>query len=501
MKIFRFLFAAAILCFAFNTYVFACSCMPRPTVLDAFDASELVVATRLVGVEKVREKSKTNEYDIGYITSVTMIVTKVYKGDVKVGDELKFAQGGGADCVWTFDEEEVGLEFLFYLAEPSKGHPVFGDEDPRADAGPMYYASTCGRSNSLKGAVDDLAYLDKIDKVLGKTRLSGRFGTWYDYGFDREGIKLTIIGKEKTFTAKTDKNGFFEVYDLPPGEYIVRVDVPFGWKIDDYMVCQTSTGYDQFDPRGELTSKAEVPVKIEKNSHSALDLFFAIDTTIKGKVLSPLGKPMKGVCVKAVSTKSDIQKGLGPSDCSDENGEFAIEEIAPGNYILVANEDGKRDSEEPFGRLYFPGVNDAANAAVILVEAGKPVSGQVLQIPRTDELIKIEGVLVYSDDTPVKNEYVEFSPDDATAFDESGVRTDNNGKFVMSIVKGSTGKIAAKLSVYSSRFKNCPAATKLFKERNSEWVSLYTEPVVITATQPEQIRLKFDFPYCEEDDD
>jgi hypothetical protein len=302
-------------------------------------------------------------------------------------------------------------------------------------------------------------------------------------------------------TAKTDKNGFFEVYDLPPGEYTARVDVPFGWKIDDYMVRQTSTGYDPFDPRGELTSLAEVPVKIEKNSHSALDLLFVIDTAIKGKVLSPLGKPMKGVCVKAVSTNSGKAQGLGSSDCSNEKGEFVIEEIAPGNYILVANEDGKRDSEEPFGRLYFPGVKDPANAGVILVEAGKHVTGQILQIPRTDELVMIEGVLVYSDDEPVRNEYVEFLPDDSAVFDKSRVRTDDNGRFVISIVKGSTGKITAKVSVYSSRFKNCPAAEKLLKEKNSTWMEVNTEPIIVTGTQPGQIRLKFDFPYCEEDDD
>lgn len=501
MKIFRFLFAVALLCFAFNAAIFACSCAQRPTVLDAFDGSHLVVATRLAAVEKVREKSEKNDYDISYITSVTMIVTKVYKGDVKVGDELKFAQGGGGDCVWTFDEEEVGLDFLFYLGEPSKGHPMIGDDDPRADAGPMYYAFTCGRSNSLSGAVDDLAYLDKIEKVRGKTRLSGRFGTWSDDGFDREGIKLSIIGKEKTSTAKTDKNGFFEVYDLPPGEYTARVDVPFGWKIDDYMVRRSSTGYLEYDPSGDPISKVEIPVKIEKNSHSALDLLFVIDTAIKGKVLSPLGKPMKDVCVNAIPTVSEKPSGFGRSDCSDENGEFVIDEIAPGNYILVANEDGKRDPDEPFGRLYFPGVKDASNAAVILVEAGKHVTGQVLQIPRTDELVMIEGVLVYSDDTPVKNEYVEFSPDDSTSFDESRVRTDNNGRFVIGVVKGSSGKITAELSVYTNRFKNCPAAEKLTKAKNSRWVKLSSNPVIITGTQPEQIRLKFDFPYCEEDDD
>src|SRR5687767_5123987 len=84
---------------------FACSCATKPTVVDYFESSDLVVATRLVSVDKTREKER--EHDIEYIRSATMIVTKVYKGNVKPGQALKFAQGGGADCVWTFDEEWI----------------------------------------------------------------------------------------------------------------------------------------------------------------------------------------------------------------------------------------------------------------------------------------------------------------------------------------------------------------------------------------------------------
>src|SRR5688572_3718716 len=125
--------------------VFACSCATKPTVLDYFEDSDLVVATRLASVEKIGEKE--SKYDIHHIRSATMIVTKVFKGNIKPGDAMKFAQGGGADCVWTFDEEWVGEEFLFYVDKPTKGHPWMGEEDSSAE--PMYRAITCGRSNSL----------------------------------------------------------------------------------------------------------------------------------------------------------------------------------------------------------------------------------------------------------------------------------------------------------------------------------------------------------------
>src|SRR4051794_39846188 len=85
---------------------FACSCLAKPTVLDYFESSDLVVITKLMSVEKTGEKE--GEYDIHYIRSVKMLVEKVYKGNVKEGDILTFGQGGGADCIWTFDEEWIG---------------------------------------------------------------------------------------------------------------------------------------------------------------------------------------------------------------------------------------------------------------------------------------------------------------------------------------------------------------------------------------------------------
>jgi len=42
-----------------------------------------------------------------------MIVEKVFKR--KVRDEIVFGQGGGAECIWTFDEKSIGHQFSSYL--------------------------------------------------------------------------------------------------------------------------------------------------------------------------------------------------------------------------------------------------------------------------------------------------------------------------------------------------------------------------------------------------
>ena len=474
--------------------VLACSCAAKPTVLDSFEESELVVATRLASIEKTREKEE--EFEVGHIRSATMIVTKVFKGNVKPGQALKFAQGGGADCVWTFEEEWVGEEFLFYLSPPSKGHPwMKGPED--ANAEPMYRAITCGRSNGWEGAIDDRAYLENLSKVRGKTRLSGRFGAWFDT-FTGADIKLKIAGKTKTYTAKTDKDGFFEIYDLPPGEYLVTVDLPLGWKINNYMLERTSTGYEEFDPRAKAKTKNQIPVRIQSGRHVALDLTFDVDSAIKGVVLSPAGRPMKDVCVKAVSTELKEGDYRGRFDCTNEKGEFVIEEMGRGNYILVVNDDGRPSESNPFGVVFYPGVTDFKNAGVIAVEPGKYVTDRVIQIPQTVELVTIKGKLLYSDGNPVVDERVVFAPVDEKRFDTVRQQTDATGGFLFRLPKGAAGSIFGVMYVYSGEFKNCPKLEAIIKESGKTAHTVNSTEVAVSGMESaELVEITFRFPSCE----
>jgi hypothetical protein len=465
--------------------------MARPTVLDQFESSELVVATRLVSVDKLREKER--EYDIEYIRSATMIVTKVYKGNVKPGQALKFAQGGGADCVWTFDEEWINEEFLFYLDKPSKDRWI-GEE--RAPDEPMYRAITCGRSNSLEGAVDDLAYLDNIAKLRGKTRLSGKFGAWFGT-FTGSDIKLKIAGKTKTYAARTDKNGFFEVYDLLPGEYVVTVDLPVGWKLNDYMLERTSTGYGEFDPRAKAIAKNQVPVLIKPAQHSALDLTFDIDTAIKGRVLSPDGKPMEGVCVKAVSTELKEGDYRGRSDCTNKKGEFSIEEMGRGNYILVVNDDGRMSGTSPFGVVFYPGVTEQQNAGGVGGEPGKYATGRVIQIPQAVELVTIKGKFLYSDGKPVVDEWVRFFPDDEKRFDKMTQKTDASGGFTFQLPKGAAGEITGGMYTYAGEFKDCPKLEAIIKASGKTSPLVNSSDAKVSGLESsELIEITFPFPYC-----
>ena len=209
----------------------ACSCGPQGSVLESFEGSDEVVILRVLSVEKA-ETTEDRPYVDG-VKSTTMIVEKVFKGKLKPRDEIVFGQGGGADCIWTFNEKSVGHQYLFYLDRPENVNASFL---PSKEPG-LWFAFGCGRSNVLAHATEDLLYLEKMKKVRGKTRISGSIGGGSDYpDLGVAGKKIKIIGPNKTYVTKTDKDGVFEIYDVPPGKYFVAPETPSGWMIDPFWL-------------------------------------------------------------------------------------------------------------------------------------------------------------------------------------------------------------------------------------------------------------------------
>ena len=183
----------------------ACSCGPRGSVLDSFEASDEVVILRVISVEKA-ENTDDRQYVDG-VKSTTMIVEKVFKGKLKPRDEIVFGQGGGADYIWTFNEKSVGYQYLFYLARPENLKATFL---PSKDPG-LWFAFGCGRSDVLAAATEDLLYLEKMKKVRGKTRISGSIGGGSDNpDLGVAGKKIKIIGPNKTYVTKTDKTEYLK---------------------------------------------------------------------------------------------------------------------------------------------------------------------------------------------------------------------------------------------------------------------------------------------------
>jgi hypothetical protein len=498
---------------AFADNIFACSCMAKPTVLDSFEDSDLVVIVKAVSVE-MREEAKGVDleaeikragYDTSYsyVKSTKMKVEKVYKGSVKVGDELLFGQGGGADCIWTFGIKSVGESFLFYLGKPSTNHPFF-NEIKMSDK-PAYFPVTCGRSQYIVGyETDDLKYLNNLEKVKGKTRISGDLNCWSAPCPKVADVNIKIVGEKKTYEIKTDEHGTYEIYDLPPGKYFINPEIPKGWKLSQFML-QYSPAFrqNQYAFYGDkLEFSKGIPLNLEAGKHNGIDFYFDIDTAIRGKVLSPDGKPLKGVCVKAVSIELKEGDYRGRSDCTNEDGIFLIEEMAPGKYVLVANDDGKISSKEPFGILFYPNTANYKDAKPVEIKLGEHLDNFTIQILKTEELITISGKFTYSDGKPVADEWIKFEGlEKNEKFDaEQRGKTDENGYFSFKILKNLKGKLYGEMYSYVGEFENCPQTDKAVKEASGGKTNaeLKTNSIEIDATKDAvNLRIKFPFPSCE----
>lgn len=199
--------------------VFACTCGMRPTVLDAYENYDVVMIARVRSINPDDYPAKVRHL-LGGVRAATVVVEKVYKGNVRIGDEILFQQGSGSDCGMTFPEESIGKRILFYVPEPQV--------EPR-----LLSVSFCERSRQVEIAKEDLVYLDNIEKLRGKTRISGMYGA-YTADFDRSHKKIRIVGDTQTYETTTDEDGFYELYDLPPGKYRLEPEIPEGWRISEY---------------------------------------------------------------------------------------------------------------------------------------------------------------------------------------------------------------------------------------------------------------------------
>lgn len=237
----------------------ACECQPeRMAVLDAYDNAAVVVIAKVASVKK---SGRDAGHAVDRISSTAMIVEQVFKGGVKVGDEMTFKQGDPSACVWAFDEEDIGRRYLLYLGSY--------EETTR-----MWSVSVCGRSGEVDGAIDDLLYLNRLEELRGRTRISGRIEFGGDGEMDVSGRVIRIIGAKEVHEVKTNERGIYEILDLPPGIYLIEADTPPGWKVGGYSRRSYRRNY---GVQGEDQSPKKFQLVLADKKHVFFDVSFEKD--------------------------------------------------------------------------------------------------------------------------------------------------------------------------------------------------------------------------------
>lgn len=476
--------------------------MQSGTVDEEYRKSANVVILKVKRIEKT-ETPPPRLVNYGGIKQTTLAVEKVYKGNLKVSQELIFAQGGGADCIWTFTEESIGKEYLFYLGatpldnKSSAGVIAATEQFPKVVPKDIWVASACSRSNSLKWAAADILYLENRLKVIGRTRLSGRITKHAESSVDEQPSLLEVLsdrsvvvaGNGKTVEVKTDKNGVYEIYGLPPGKYTVRPEPIEGFK------------------HGFLRRDDDTQVVIKPKAHTERNFDFEIDSAIRGKFFDANGKPLKDVCVELLPAHGTKAQYFHNFDCTEGDGSFELTEIPAGSYVLLFNDDDKITAAVPFRAFYYPKAGKRENAAQIEIAPGTKIENLIVVAPETADVITVSGVLRMLDGKEANDdnaEYaaVEFIADDDEKADSdrpsSRATIDSKGRFTIRILKGHTGKLYGTVSTFPGEYLNCPKLEKLIpKKEGINIVDIKTPIVFITADADQTgVELKFPFPSC-----
>lgn len=212
----------------------------------------------------------------------------------------------------------------------------------------------------------------------------------------------------------TDASGNFEIKDLPAGRFNITASK------GGYVMGQ----YGQRRP-GEPGTPIELG---DGQTAEKVNFVLSRGSVISGRIFDDGGEPVAGTTVQAMryqfmsgSRRLVPGGGEGGSDRTDDQGNFRLYGLAPGDYYISANNrtnqfmsPGMTNTEsEGFAPTYFPGTASISDATRVTVKAGQETSAAnfALIIAR---MARIRGRALNSGGEPVTNAMLMLMPSDPT---------------------------------------------------------------------------------------
>ena len=432
------------------------------TVCTAFKDAEAVFVGTVMSVENQTARDEEGrEHVTGQIARVQ--VDEAFKG--AKASILTF-RSYNSSCDVRYEEGQQWLFFARYN-----------------EAEKSWAIGVCGRSTLRQFAAGDLLYLRNLPQAAQTTRISGRLWS----GGDRQpltGVKVKLIGESKTYEVFTDQNGVYEAYDLPAGKYAIEPETPVNLKLN-FSIRPAAT---------EIDDQKRQRVELKEKSCTGVDFVFVGDSSVKGTVFGANGLPMNRVCVR-LRLKDNPKETPFLLGCTKEDGRFAIDQIGPGDYYLVANDDGVISSDEPFPLTYYPGVLEQEKATVLTIANGDKLEDFDIHIRSQRPTRTIQGRLLFSDGRPVDDGSIEFASEEkpGQVQDHVYAKTDAEGRFKISVLEGSKGTLHGLLYSFSLESAQCPQIDKL----NKAYKDLETRRITLELNRDHaNIELVFPFPFC-----
>lgn len=302
-----------------------------------------------------------------------------------------------ADCEYTF---KAGERYVVYANFDREG------------AGLLRVGFN--RTRPLAQAAEDLAFLRGMKSADPSTgRVYGRVirrdrslsdGSYLDPApIEGARVEVSGAGTGAARFATSDREGFYQLTGLAPGEYSVRASLPEALADGGAQKAQVS---------------ARGCAEVNFDTHS--------DGRVSGRVLDAEGRAV-------AELKIDLIRADGPEISlnglwiqTDAEGRYELKGVPPGRYLLGFGLGSEPDARAPFPRTYYPGARDAAQATTIEVGPGQRLALFDLRMPPRRADRSFEVTVVWPDGRPAEDAMLRLEDDDypwsanATRYERAG---------------------------------------------------------------------------------
>jgi hypothetical protein len=356
---------------------------------------------------EVVEDGKTFLSSEGRITRLK--VEKYFKG---AGDSEIELRSSNTSCDISF---KVGERYVVYATQ-------------NVETGALG-AFTCSRTRPVDDyARPDISYLPRAARGASPTMLYG-FAFRNTEESAKRGLSdplanlaITIEGEGKRLELKTDSRGYFETYDLQPGNYTVRTEVTGKLRGAEARTVEL--------PADAVASVVFRTTTMGSLSGRVLDREGGPVRDIQVELLPPGGNPLPGRIITYVST--------------GEDGRFVFHELVAGRYVLGINSTGRRSLySAPFLPSYFPKAASNAEAKVITVADGIETDVGDFVVQERYPTVEVAGVVITPDGKPVEGASVSMNKSGGDWDATRSVHTDSAGRFLHHVFEGVTYTIHA----------------------------------------------------------
>jgi hypothetical protein len=347
--------------------------------------------------EKYRKKRGDEEWDMRDRVAL-FSVEEVFRGEV--GPQAAVA---ATEILPTPVKLENGLQGVKHTStadceyhfKQGERYVVYANFD-RTRAGSLRVG--LNRTRALAQAAEDLAFLRGLKsadptsgRVYGRVIRRDRNLSDGSYLDDAavEGARVEVSGAGGARAATTDREGFYQLNGLAPGNYSVRALLP-----------ETLAVYE------------EQQAQVAARGCAQVDFYTNFDGRVSGRVTDAEGQP-------AGELKIDLIRADGPEislnglwALTDKEGRYELKGVPPGRYLLGFGLGSEPDARAPFPRTYYPGAQSASTATTVDVGPGQRVTLLDLRMPPRRADRSFEVTVVWPDGRPVADAMLRLEDDD-----------------------------------------------------------------------------------------